>query len=170
MNQIKETLALVEGNVEEVEEHFNKILDKLGVYSADEMIKNYQKTVNQAHEGRLTNDQISYYMNNFGHISYTLGAGLARQGLSSDLVTIHHNLVEAKAYSGASSEDNRKLTREDKQAIATLETESEKIVEVLFTRVTQAVDQRMWSVNRILRTLETLASLNMSEAKLGRTQ
>lgn len=169
MKQIKETLSEVEGNTEEIEKHFEELLNKY-TGNSDKLIIEYGEDVKNAVDGRLTNDQISYYMNNFGHLSYILGASLARQGLSSDLVSIHHNVAEATAFTQAISEDGKKLTREDKQSIATLETEAEKIVGALYKRVTEAVDQRMWGVNRILKTLETLASMNMSDAKLGRNQ
>lgn len=157
-------------SLDEIEVLYENMLEKIGVRKADVMLAQYQEEVEALGRDRLSNEQISYYLVNFGHVTYILRAGMARQGLASDLVTIHKDLVYSKAFTEAQPEGAKKLTREDKQAIAQIEIEAEAIIDSLYTRVTQAMDQRIRSLELITRTLENLAWMNRSEERLGRTQ
>lgn len=167
---IEDIIAKAQGQEEEIIILYNQLLEQRNVNVADKITREYQQAISQAVDGRLDNDQVRYFLINFGHALYVLGTSLARQGLASDLTNIHLSGVHAVAYLGAVGDGTRKLTREDKQAEATLATAQEELVNVLYTRVTQAVEQRIRSINTIMRTLETIATMNMSEARLGRTQ
>lgn len=167
---IKDILEQVEQDEEMLLETYLELLKSRHILQADAVFEDYQKTVMESTDGRLTNDQISYYLINFGKALYLLQTAYARQGLASDLAAIHFDNSHAVAYTGAVNDEGKKLTREDKNAQATLTTVNEKLVDILYNRVTQAIDNRLRAVNVIMRTLETSATLNMSDAKLGRNQ
>lgn len=151
-------------------ETYEELLGQRYVHRADKVMREYEQAVTNAPDGRLDNDQVKYFLINLGHVLYILGTSLSRQGLASDLTNIHLENTHAVAYIGAQGDGKRKPTREDKQAEATLATINEELVNTLYKRVTQAVEQRIRSINVILRTLETIATMNMSEARLGRHQ
>lgn len=170
MEEIQDIIAQAEQDEEEIEKIYLSILQERRVIEADKTIREYQKAVSQAHDGKLTNDQIRYFLINFGHSLYILGMSLARQGLASDLTRLHFEEVSSIAFSNAKGDGKRKPTREDKQAEATLQTRNEALVSALYERSREAIEQRIRSINVIMRTLETIATMNMSEAKLGRHQ
>lgn len=119
--------------------------------------------------GQLTNDRIKYYIGMFSYYAYALNASLSRHGLRSDVAEFYFEHRTATSY--VSHDDQaKKLTREDKQAIAKLDTEQEAQVNILYTRVTQAIETRIKALNKLIETLNMLGAMNMSEAKLGGRQ
>ena len=128
-------------------------------------MREFEKKIRDS-EGQLPNESIRYYSGMFAYYAYALNATLSRQGLRSDIARIYKDNQYATAFV-TEQPDAKKMTREDKQAASTLATQEAEQAEILFARVTQAIESRIKAFNKLLETLNMLGAMNMSEAKLG---
>lgn len=149
----------------EVHAHYTELLKSYKLDKMDAVVMEFEHLVRET-EGQLPNERIRYYSGMFAYYAYALNATLSRQGLRSDIARIYKDAQYAKSFV-AEPQDQKKLTREDKQALSTLATEEAEKAEMLFARVTQAIESRIKAFNKLLETLNMLGAMNMSEAKLG---
>lgn len=147
-------------------DYMDAILKQVGAFEADSLMNQLKQEIDTDWGYRLSNDRIRYYILNISHYMYKLGESIARVGLHSDIITIYHDKVYSELYAEATDESGKKLTREDKTAIAKIESEAEAITMALYKQATKAVEQRIMSLAGYRKTLEMLATMNMSETRL----
>jgi len=150
----------------ELLELYNEIIKKFNVDEIDKLVLAYQEEV-KASKGQLTNDRIRHYMGMFSFYSYALNANLGKQALRSNIAELLEEEKSSRAYLNMGGADDRKYTREERQARAKLESLDEAKTKILFESIKRGVESRVWSLNRLIDTLGTLSAINMSEAKLG---
>lgn len=149
----------------ELEHYYRELLQQYKLDKMDSIVMEFENDT-RATNGQLTNERIRYYISMFSYYAYALNATLSRQSLRSDVAQLFLEHQSAKSYV-ATEDPSVKMTREDKQARAKLQTETEAKVNVLYARVTQAVESRIKGFNKLIETLNMLGAMNMSEAKLG---
>ena len=152
----------------ELEKYYKELLTKFNLDKMDATVVEFENIVSKS-QGQITNEHVRYYISMFSYYTYALNATLSRHGLRSDVAEFYLEHCNAKSYT-SHDDATKKLTREDKQAIAKLETEQEAKVNILYSRVTQAVETRIKALNKLIETLNMLGAMNMSEAKLGGRQ
>lgn len=152
----------------ELEKYYRELLTKFNLDKMDATVMEFESIIGKQ-SGQITNEQIRYFISMFSYYSYALNATLSRHGLRSDVAEFYLEHQSAKSYT-SHDDPAKKMTREDKQAVAKLETEQESKVNILYSRVTQAVETRIKALNKLIETLNMLGAMNMSEAKLGGKQ
>lgn len=152
----------------ELENYYKSLLEHYNLDKMDGIVMEFEKETRDT-KGQLPNERIRYYSSMFSYYAYALNATLSRQGLRSDVAELFLDQQSARAYITTDPQDG-KLTREDKQARAKISTENESKVNILYARVTQAIETRIKAFNKLIETLNMLGAMNMSEAKLGARQ
>jgi hypothetical protein len=158
---IDEVLALDK----EVYTYYAELLKSYNLDKMDEVVRAYEVAIRDS-DGQLTNESIRYFLGMFSYYAYVLGATLSRQALRSDIAMFYKEHHEAQAFINPKDME-RKLIREDKQALATLANADATKVSILFNAVKQAVETRIKSFNKLIEALNMFGAMNMSEAKLG---
>jgi hypothetical protein len=165
---MKSTLTTVLEVDKELEQYYRELLSTYKLNKMDETVMEFEGEI-KASDGQLSNERIKYYISMFAYYAYALNASLSRHTLRSDVANFYFEHANAQAY--VSQKDaEKKLTREDKSALSKLQTENEAKINVLYGRVTQAVETRIRAFNKLIETLNMLGAMNMSEAKLGGRQ
>lgn len=156
---------------EELGKIYETILKEHKLNEIDLTVRAYEKEIKDTN-GSLTNERIRYYLGMFSYYSYMLNASISRHSMKSNIAELLEEVASSKVYMGTSvyrkqDMSEKKFTREERQASARLGSEEEAKATVLLNGVTKAVEGRIWALNRLLDTLNTLSAMNMSEAKLG---
>lgn len=166
---MKEVLDTVAGLNDELSGYYATFLEQMQVDAVDAFTGEYYEAIQNNH-GQLSNEQIRYFSSMFSFQSYRLNAMLSKASLRSDIATLFYEKNEAEYVQTAMANaqaGGQKMTREDKLSGAKVGTIDEAKVAIIFERVTQAVETRIKGLDRLIRTLDTLGAMNMSEAKLG---
>lgn len=167
---IIDNLDLVLVEEKELVEHYNRILKEYKLREMDELVLEYEKEI-KASEGQMSNERIRHYLGMFAFYAYVLNANISRHSLRSDVSKLMEEQKESGAYINSTHDgQEKKMTREERQAFARLGSVDEAKVAILFTSVTKAVEGRIWAFNKLIETLNILSAMNMSEAKLGGKQ
>lgn len=152
---------------DEAESLYDLILEKAGVAEADHLMVQYRDETKLLGYNLLGNDRIAYYMHAVSYLNYKLSTISARQGLSQVISAAHAEVEYAKQFLEAVDADGKKLTKDDKAAIATINSLKEKQVAGVLKRVEQALELRVKSLQRFNDNLKTLSMINMSEQKMS---
>ena len=153
--------------LEEAEGLYNMILEKAGVWEADALMTNYREETKALGNVLLANERIAYYMHAVTYLNYKLSTINARQGLSQIISSTHAESEYSQRFLDAEDKDGKKLTKDDKAAIATVKTLKEKQVAGVLKKVEQALELRVKSLQRFNDNLKTLSMINMSEQKMS---
>lgn len=145
----------------------DEICTQMRIQNTDNLVAMYQAEVAELVQESMSNDRVRYYMQNLSAEMYRLMALKSRQGMSRDVALAYHEFRVAEEIVQAVPEQGKKYTREDKAAIARINTQAEEELSALFKAVDETVDQRVRGIQRILRTLDSISMMNMSEAKLS---
>lgn len=164
MNTTRQEL---ENKQEALKGALEEISNTMQLHSTDGLVSAYQAEVAQLVQESMSNDRVRYFMQNMSAEMYRLMALKSRQGLSRDIALTFHEFRVAEEIVQATPEQGKKYTREDKAAIARINTQEEEDLASLFKAVDEAIDQRVRGLQRILRTLDSISMMNMSEAKLS---
>lgn len=152
---------------EDAENLFNLILEKAGVAEADHLMVQYREETKALGNVLLGNDRIAHYMHAVAYLNYKLSTISARQGLSQIISATHAEVEYAKQFLDAGVEEGKKLTKDDKAAVATVKSLKEKQVAGVLKKVEQALELRVKSLQRLNDNLKTLSMINMSEQKMS---
>lgn len=166
---MKEVLNTVAELTEELAGYYAQFLEQMQVDTIDEFAGEYYDAITK-NSGQLSNENIRYFSSMFAFHSYRLNAMLSKASLRSDIAKLYYEKNEAEYVQTAmtnAQEGGHKMTREDKLSGAKVGTIDEAKVALVFERVTQAIETRIKGLDRLIRTLDNLGAMNMSEAKLG---
>lgn len=166
MENTQETTRLISLTVDEMEKIYDSMLATTPLARADKLYAEYNQAIQNLRGEPLGGDAIRYYMANFNSVAFDIARHLSRQGLRSDVVSIY----SAKAKSGALLDTRTldgKFIREEKEALSNINTEAEQQLEAIYKRTVQALELSNRAINNTCQMLNMMASMHMSDRKLG---
>ena len=149
------------------EETYNKVLQEYNINDVDSLMRQFNTEIVNLKQGdSLDNDRLRYYMNHFSYQMYRLRTIKARENLKASLTRHLHEVAHNHALLHLEIPEGKRLIREEKMALAELETANEDMVAIAHRAVSNAIDERIQGIDKMLYNLSTQSNLNMSEARL----
>lgn len=137
------------------------------ILTVDNLMAQFHQEISQLKQGdSLDNDRLRYYMNHFSYQMYRLRTIKARENLKASLSKHLQESEYSETLLNLEIPEGKKLIREEKMALAALETAGAEQVAILHRAVSNAIDERIFGLDKMLYNLSTAANLNMSEARL----
>lgn len=160
-------MELIDKILEEFEDTYSETLKEYKVDEVDALMMHYNQEITNLRQGdSLSNDRLRYYMDRFSYQMYRLRTIKARENLKANLTRHLHEKAHNHTLLNLEIPEGRKLIREEKMALAALETANEDKIAILYRAISNAIDERIMGLDKMLYNLSTQANLNMSEARL----
>lgn len=149
------------------EEVYDTTLEEYRISEVDTLMAQFNIEILALKESdALSNDRIRYYMHHFSYQMYRLRTIKARENLKASLSKQFHESTINEALLNLKAPEGRKYIKEEKLAIASNAAVEEERVAIVYRAISNAIDERIQGLDKMLYNLSTSANLNMSEARL----